>query len=180
MADPTAWTYVEMPEPARRRAAMPTLRPASRRRPTGRTSLNPLNLFALIRADCRPYCCIGRGLRYAHPTPGASGTGPDGPAGTGLKFMLHDGVDHEDRRDAGCRPRALAGVLGAGACRRAAAGLQLVQQGRRFRPRYARRQALQRGPLPAERQAGLQGSREEIRRSRPRRIRIRIGRASRC
>ncbi len=36
------------------RAAMPNSRPVSRAPPTGRTSLNYLNFYALFRADCRP------------------------------------------------------------------------------------------------------------------------------
>ena len=54
MADRSAWTYVEMPETSAAPAAMPTSRPAPAPPLTGRTSLDSLNFFALIRADCRP------------------------------------------------------------------------------------------------------------------------------
>ena len=55
MADPSAWTYGEMRGAgAPRRAAMPISRPALPRRPTARTSLDLLDFFALIPADCRP------------------------------------------------------------------------------------------------------------------------------
>ena len=47
MADPGAWTYVEMPEPSVACAAMPISQPALRRRPTGRTSLDLLDFFRL-------------------------------------------------------------------------------------------------------------------------------------
>ena len=55
MADTSAWTYVEMPEPGAPRAR--PCRPRGRLRGAGLRAgrlLNSLNFFALIRADCRP------------------------------------------------------------------------------------------------------------------------------
>ena len=64
MADHSAWTYVEMPEMVRRTRGHAESSTGAAPPLTGRTSLDLLNFFALIRADCR------RIMRYYRRTSG--------------------------------------------------------------------------------------------------------------
>ena len=182
IADPTAWTVVEAKETRapRQRAAMRTSRRAGRpgvsRRPVlklrGYTPVNrnpphsrPIAAYRHNRVAKQPSFAVdtprGGEWRPLGVLP-SDERSQDGHAGRGLVGQAWITAARATRSRSSC----------------GAAGLQLLRQGRHH-PGRSGRQALQRGPVPAEQQARLHGRPRSASRKSTASTRIRSGRARR-
>ena len=131
-----------------------------------RRLLNRLNFSALIRADCGHNAVLSIGPVVTLHARTARWRWYDGPAGRGFITLMTSRLRGSRRPAPACVRLALS-ALALALLVAPSMACSLFNKDEDSSPTSPADKLYNQGPVPAERQAGLQGSGEEIRRSRP-------------